>query len=146
MTFPTHLMAGLVIGKLTGNYSLSIAVAVGVDIDHVFSYAKNGILLKPKKFLQTVFNRDDPYGDQRFFLHNVLVFILISGIVFFINPQIGFIFSLAYLSHIILDALDNSDYFPFFPNKKINIRGPIEYASWKELPIVCFLIITFLLI
>ncbi len=146
MTLPTHILAGLVIGKLTGNYSLSVAGSILIDVDHVFSYVKNGVLFKPKKFLQTVFNKDDPYGDQRFLLHNVLVFLLISGVVFLINHQIGFVFGLAYLSHLILDALDNSDYFPFFPNKKMNIRGPIKYFSKQEFFVMIFLGVVFLLI
>ena len=146
MTTPTHIMAGLVIGKLTGNYPLSIAVAVGVDADHFFSYAKNGTLTSVKKFIKTSLAKDDPYGDQKNILHNVFVFVLISGVIFLINHQIGFIFSLAYLSNLVLDALDNSDYFPFYPSRRVNIRGPIEYASWKEFLIVCFLVVTFLLI
>lgn len=146
MTFPTHLLAGLVIGKLTGNYPLSIAVAVGVDVDHFFSYAKNGTLSSVRKFIKASLAKDDPYGDQKNILHNVFIFALISFVVYIFNHKIGLIFSLAYLSNLMLDALDNSDYFPFFPNKKINIRGPIEYASWKELLIVLFLIATFLLV
>ena len=146
MTFPTHLMAGLVLGKITGNYPLSVGVAVGIDVDHIFSYAKNGVLLKPKKFLDTVFNKEDPYGDQRFILHNVLIFILFSVMVSIFNPTVGIVFSLAYLSHIILDALDGSDYFPFFPNKKINIRGPVKYFSRQEFIILASLIMVFFLI
>ena len=91
MTFPTHLMAGLILGKITGNYPLSVGIAVGVDIDHVFSYAKNGILLKPRKFIETF-------------------------------------------------------YFPFFPYKKINLRGPVKYFSKQEFLFLFLLIIVFFLI
>ena len=146
MTFPTHLMAGLVLGKLTGNYPLSIGVAIGIDVDHLFSYAKNGILLKPRKFLRTISDKNDPYGDQRYILHNVLVFVLISGIVFIIDNKIGFVLCLAYFSHLILDALDGSDYFPFFPNKKINLKGPVEYFSKAEFLLIILLVITFFLL
>ncbi|MDP2788529.1 MAG: metal-dependent hydrolase [bacterium] len=146
MTLPTHLMTGLILGKLTGNYSLSVAGALLVDIDHLLSYAKNGLLLKPKEFFKTVFAQDDQYGDQRYFLHNVFVFILISGIVYIIDNKIGFILGIAYFSHLILDALDNSDYFPFFPNKKINIRGPIGYFSKQEFFIILLLVIIFYLV
>ena len=96
MTFSTHLIAGLVLGKITGNYSLSVGMALGIDIDHVFSYIKNGVLLNPTKFLKTILNKEDPYGDQRFLLHNVLVFVLLSIIILLINYRIGLIFSLAY--------------------------------------------------
>jgi len=146
MTLPTHLIAGLVLGKLTGNYALSVTGALFLDVDHIFSYIKNGILLKPKKLWTVLLSKEDPYGDQRFIFHNVLVFILISFIVFLVNQKIGLVFSMAYLSHIILDALDNSDYFPFFPNKKMNIRGPIKYFSKGELIFFCLLIIIFYLV
>jgi membrane-bound metal-dependent hydrolase YbcI (DUF457 family) len=146
MTLPTHLMAGLILGKITGNYPLSIGIGVGIDVDHVFSYFKNGILLKPKKFLKTIFNKDDPYGDQRFILHNVLVFILLSMIVLMFNRTIGVVFALAYFSHIFLDALDSSDYFPFFPNKKLNLHGPIKYFSKQEFTVFLLLIVVFFLL
>ncbi|MFZ2049093.1 MAG: metal-dependent hydrolase [Minisyncoccia bacterium] len=146
MTFPTHLLAGLVLGKVTGNYPLSIGISVGVDIDHLYSYAKNGVLVSPKKFFKTVFDRNDPYGDQRNILHNVLIFLFITAVTFILNIQIGLIVFLAYLGHLILDALDKSDYFPFFPNKKVNIKGFIDYFSKKEFFIMIFLGAVFLLI
>jgi membrane-bound metal-dependent hydrolase YbcI (DUF457 family) len=146
MTFPTHLMAGLVIGKLTGNYSLSIAGSLFLDIDHAFSYAKNGILLKPKQLWKAVTDREDPYGDQRYFLHNFFVFLIITTIVLLLDLRIGLIFGIAYLGHLILDALDNSDYFPFFPNKKFNVRGPIRYFSIEESLVFFLLVIIFFLI
>ena len=146
MTLPTHIMAGMVIGKLTGNYSLSIGMAIAPDIDHLFSYAKSGVLFKPVEFFKTVFAREDPYGDQRYILHNILVFVIISVVVFLINSDVGLIFSLAYFSHIILDALDGSDYFPFFPNKKVNIRGPVNYFSKQEFFILLLLILVYFLI
>lgn len=120
--------------------------ALFLDLDHVFCYAKNDILLKPKQLWTALTNQEDPYGDQRYIFHNILVFILISSIVFLVNLKIGFIFSLAYFSHIFLDALDNSDYYPFFPNKKINIRGPIKYFSKGEFILFSFLTIIFFFI
>ena len=139
-------MAGLVIGKFTGNYQLSVGMAIIPDIDHVFSYAKNGVLFKPNKLFEATFNRDDPYGDQRYYLHNILVFLFLSGIVFLFNRDIGLIFLLAYFSHIVLDALDGSDYFPFFPNKKINIHGPVDYFSKQEFVVLVILILIYFLI
>lgn len=133
MTIPTHLVAGLMVGKLTGDYSFALVGALGPDVDHLVSYAKNGVLLNPKEFWKTITNTSDPYGDQRYYLHNVLVFVSISAFVYYFNSQIGIALGLAYLSHLILDALDDADYFPFFPNKKIVIKGPVGYFSKEEL-------------
>jgi membrane-bound metal-dependent hydrolase YbcI (DUF457 family) len=146
MSFPTHLITGLILGKLTGNYTLSLSGAILVDLDHLYSYAKSGVLFKSKKFWQTITDQADPYGDQRSILHNVFVFILISGIVAAINLKIGLILGLAYLSHLILDALDNADYWPFFPNKKVNLRGPVGYFSKQEVFLMLVLSVVYLVL
>ncbi len=140
MTFPTHLLAGLIVGKLTGNYSLGIVSSVAMDVDHLQSYFKSGVIFKPKVFWQTITNPADPYGNQRGYLHNVLVFIVISGVLFMVLRNIALPIVLGWLGHLILDALDNSDYWPFYPNKKINLKGPIIFASRWEI------LFTFLLV
>lgn len=146
MTIPTHVMAGLVVGKFTGNYSLAVFMSVVPDLDHLFSYAKNDILFKFDKFLKAALNPRDPYGDQRYIFHNIIFCILASFLVSLINYQIGVVFALAYLGHILLDSIDSSDYFPFFPNKSINVRGPIGYFSKKEFFVFLILVILFFLI
>ncbi len=146
MTIPTHLMAGIVIGKITGDYTLSIVGATFLDLDHVASYAKHGILQKPKRLWQALTDTGDPYGDQRYLFHNFIVFLIISGIILSIDFKIGMIFGFGYLSHIVLDALDDADYYPLFPNKKISIRGPVGYFSRSELLFLTFLIIVFFLV
>ena len=146
MTLPTHLITGLVIGKITGQYSFAIVGALFVDIDHIFSYVKNGVLINPRKFWKTITDTNDPYGDQRYILHNFLIFLALIGIFLFFNQRLGLVFGLAYLSHLVLDALDNADYFPFFPNKKINLRGPVKYFSRQEFLLMFVLVMTFFLI
>ena len=139
-------MAGLIIGKLTGNYTLSVTGALFLDLDHFLTLSKHKLLSKPKDFFKAILEQDDPYGDQRFALHNFFVFLLITLPIIFIDFRIGLIFGLAYFSHILLDALDNSDYYPFFPNKKINIRGPIKYFSNQEFIVFAILTTVFYLI
>ncbi|MDQ3075586.1 MAG: hypothetical protein M3Q34_00455 [bacterium] len=139
-------MAGLIIGKLTGNYTLSITGALFLDLDHFLTLSKHQLLSKPKDFFHAILSQNDPYGDQRFALHNFFIFLLISLPILFIDFRIGFIFGAAYLSHLILDALDNSDYYPFFPNKKINIIGPIKYFSNQEFVVFSILTFVFFLI
>ncbi|MHB8870966.1 MAG: metal-dependent hydrolase [Candidatus Doudnabacteria bacterium] len=131
MTIPTHLALGLIIGKMTNNYGLALAFSVGPDIDHLISYAKHGVLFNPKKFLKATTDTEDPWGDQRSFLHNILVWLGISIVAITINQRIGFIISIAYFGHLVLDALDNSLFFPFYP-KKFCIKGPIVYNSINE--------------
>jgi membrane-bound metal-dependent hydrolase YbcI (DUF457 family) len=146
MTLPTHLIAGLIVGKLTGNYSASIAGAVLVDLDHGFSYAKSNLLFDLKKLLKTVLDERDPYGDQRYIFHNILSPLLVAVVIYFFSPGVALAFFLAHLSHLLLDALDNADFFPLFPSKKINIKGPIGYFSKQEFAFAVFLLFLFILL
>lgn len=146
MFFFAHLFAGLIIGKIFGNYLIALMGALLIDLDHLIVYAKHGILLSPKKFWKTITNPLDSLGYQRNFLHSFFAWIIISIIIFLVDFRIGIIFSLAYLSHLFLDALDNSDFYPFYPWKKFNIRGPIKYFSMQEWIVTLILLIVFILI
>jgi len=145
MTIPTHLALGLLIGKISGNYQISLLVSLAPDIDHLISYTKHGVLFHPKKFWKTVTDVNDPWEDQRSFLHNLIVWFVLSLIAIFLNKTIGIIFASAYLGHLLLDALDNSDYYPFYPNK-FRIKGPIVYASRSEFVLFVALLLTFFFI
>ncbi len=133
MTLPTHFLLGAILGKITGNYTASIASSVLIDLDHLQSYVEHKVLWKPKKLWDALTDQKDHWGDQRGMLHNVL---LASGcwlVLILIFHKVGLLISIGWLGHICLDALDNSDYWPFYPNKSVNLRGPIKYGSWQEL-------------
>jgi hypothetical protein len=120
------------IGKITGDYAVSLLAATAVDLDHGISYVKNGILFSPKKLLDAIVNEHDPWGNQRNILHNIGAWALISVCAFFVDTTIGWSVSLGYLSHLLLDALDTADYYPFFPNTSVNLKGSIRYFSRHE--------------
>ena len=141
MTIPTHILVGLIIGKVTGNFSVAIAGSLVMDLDHTISYFRHGILFKPKKLLAVASNVADPWGDQRNFLHSIFSWIIISLLFSFIDLRLGAIFSVAYFCHLILDALDSADFYPFFPFfKKIVIKGFVAYYSKQEIAINACLI------
>lgn len=146
MTFPTHLIAGLIMGKLTGNYSVAIASSVLIDVDHLQSYIKSGVLFKLKLFWKTITDKADPYGDQRGYLHNLFIFAGISTILLLIWSYTAIPFILGWFGHLLLDALDNSDYWPLYPYKKLNLKGPILYASYQELIFSFLLVLTYFFI
>src|ERR1035437_10413486 len=113
MTLPTHAILGLVIGKFTGNIPLAISVSILIDTDHLISYAKHKVLWPPKKFLEVVKDINDPWEDQRGYLHNVVIATIISFLVWIIFGRIiGAVFSLSYLGHLFLDAIDTANYYP----------------------------------
>ena len=146
MTMPTHLLMGLVIGKATGNYALATIPAVVPDIDHLYSYVKSGVIAKPKLFWVTVMDQKDPYGNQRGILHNVLFFVIVSAILIVLFKNAGAIISLGWFSHIFLDAIDRSDYWPLYPNKRIVLHGPIAYGTRQEFLFSLILIVLFFVV
>lgn len=133
MTLPTHLLLGLIIGKVTGHYPLAIAASIAVDVDHLIPFAKNGVLWSPRKLWHIMTDRTDPLGTPRYMLHNVFIGAGICIGSFLIHTQLGIIVTFSYIGHLALDALDDTIYFPLYPNEDINIRGPIRYFSVQEI-------------
>jgi membrane-bound metal-dependent hydrolase YbcI (DUF457 family) len=143
MTLPTHALLGFIIGKVTGDYSLAVASSVLPDIDHFQSYIKSGLILKPSQLWSALIDQKDPYGDQRGILHNIIFFVVVNIPIVLLG---GFVITLGWLGHIFLDAIDKSDYWPLYPNKKINLKGFIPYASIWELIFFFSLVIVYFLI
>lgn len=132
MLLSAHLAAGLIIGKLTGNYNASLLGSVVMDLDHLIAYYRTGILLKFRKVLVATAGRKDIGLPQRNFFHNIFFCLLVSVIISATSFSTGLIFGAAYLCHLILDALDSENYYPFYPSLKVNLRGPIKYFSRQE--------------
>ena len=125
---------------------MSFLVSIAPDIDHFVSYAKHDVLLPLNKFWKVTMDPNDPWGDQKSFLHNILVWFGLSLIAVLLNQKVGLIFVTGYLGHLILDALCNSDYYPLYPKKKFRIKGPIVYASRNEFVLFVALLLTFFFI
>jgi hypothetical protein len=143
MTFPTHILAGLVIGKLTGDYTAALTGSLVMDVDHVVSYVRHGILLKPREIVRASL---DPLGDRKDILHSVQSWLAISLLLLMIDLRFGLIFSGAYLVHLILDAL-NGSFYPFYPYKRFYITQPIiRYLSRRELALAATLSVIFLFV
>ena len=145
MFLGAHLAAGLIIGKVTNNYPLAISSALLIDIDHLIPYIKHRIILKPKKLWKTVTSENDPYGNQRNYLRSFFTWIIVSSIICFIDFHIGLIVSLGYLSNLLLDMLDSSEFYPFYP-LKYKVSGPIKYLSKNEFFFTAILFLLFFLI
>jgi membrane-bound metal-dependent hydrolase YbcI (DUF457 family) len=146
MFLPTHLVAGMIIGKLTGDYTTSILGSILMDLDHLFSYYQAGILFNFRKLFNMVTSRANSKIPQRNFFHNIFFCLFLSIIILLINFKIGLIFFAAYILHLVLDSLDDSNYYPMYPNKKISLHGPIKYFSKQEIVIVFVLILIFFII
>lgn len=111
---------------------VGLAVACFPDTDHLYSYVKHGYFKNWKRFYKNAFGEHDAYRDQRNILHNIIVAGTICGIGFSIVPELAVTITLAYASHLMLDAIDKSDYYPLYPLRGINMRGFIDFYSWQE--------------
>jgi len=146
MFLPTHLVAGLVIGKLTGNYNVALLGSVIMDLDHLLAYYRAGILFKFRKVLIAATGKADIGMPQRNFFHNIFFCLLVLALALAVNFSAGLVFGIAYLCHLVLDSLDDSNYFPFYPNKQINLRGPIRYFSRQEFVFAFILLLIYFII
>jgi hypothetical protein len=146
MTFPTHILAGLIIGKLTGDYTAALTGSLLMDADHLISYYRHGILLRPLRILKESLTEDDPWGDQKNYLHSVQSWFILSLLVIALNVHFGLVFSLAYLVHLILDAMTGS-FYPFYPHKRFYIKKPlIRYLSKSEAVLGVGMLLVFIVI
>jgi len=143
MTLPTHILAGLIIGKITGNFTVALVGSLIIDLDHSISYFKHGILFKPRELSRAMLRRADQWGDQRSFLHSIFSWIIISVLLLTTNLIFGLVFSIAYFFHLVFDILDSANFYPFFPFKKFVIKGFIEYYSKQEIIFDICLILVF---
>jgi len=146
MFLSTHLVAGLVIGKLTGNYNISLIGSIIMDLDHLLAYYRAGILFNFRKLFTATISKADMGMHQRNFLHNIFICILALAVALAINFSVGLIFSIAYIVHLVLDSLDNCGYYPMYPSKKINLHGPIKYFSKEEFIFAFILLLIFFII
>ena len=134
MYLPTHLAAGLVIGKITGDYTAAMLGSLLPDSDHFYSYIKHKAFTSLKNLKAFITDEDDPHDDQRNIFHNIIFAILVWIIMMFISLPFGIIFTASHLIHLFMDSMDGADYYPFYPNKKINLKGPIGFFSkWDVL-------------
>jgi membrane-bound metal-dependent hydrolase YbcI (DUF457 family) len=139
MTFLSHILAGLIIGKITDNFTLAIIGSLIVDIDHLISFYRHGILFNIKKLIKETLDETDKWNDQRSFFHNIFVLIIISLIVMFFSLKSGLIILSAFFIHLVLDALNKTYLYPLYPIKKFAITGFIKYNSKQEIIFAAYL-------
>ena len=146
MTLPTHVLAGLIIGKITGDFPTALAGSLVMDLDHTISYFRHGILFKPRKLFKVISDEADPWRDQRNFLHSIFSWVVISSVLLLINFKFGLVFSVAYFFHLLFDAIDSADFYPFFPFRKSVLKGFVKYYSKQEIILDICLVLTLIVL
>jgi membrane-bound metal-dependent hydrolase YbcI (DUF457 family) len=144
MFWTTHILLGLIIGHLTGNYPVSIITSVILDIDHLWVFYKNNVLFS-RKFFETITSDVDTLGEQRNILHNVFLFSVASFLLWYYDFKIFVPFFFAYSGHLLLDLLDNSESMFLYP-LRLKTKGFIGYLSKAEAMIMAGLFAVFMMI
>ncbi len=142
MYVTTHLALGLIIGELSGNYTAALLGSLLIDVDHLIPIIKEKSGISIKK----VWEKSKQAGSScRSYLHGLFPWIILSVLISLFSLSFGLIFSLAYLGHLLLDALDKDDFYPFYPIKKLKINGFVPYYSIKEFAfsLALFLVFSF---
>jgi membrane-bound metal-dependent hydrolase YbcI (DUF457 family) len=144
MFITAHLVAGLLIGELTGYYIPALIGSLFLDLDHLIAFAQQGAILNLRKFWRystAVIELDG----ERTVLHSFTAWLFLSIIVVLFSPSIGIAFSLGYFFHLMLDMLDGEDFYGLWP-LKINFHGPIRYLSGVELVITFAMLVAWLML
>lgn len=148
MTHPTHLIAGALVGHITGDYTTALIVSVIIDIDHLPSMIYHKVFKSNERLFSSLVRVGVPHEARRGIFHNILSFFILSVIVSRIYPDISFAFALAYIVHLMLDMLDNANTYIFYPFSTFNVRGPIKFFSLRELyfaiALLCILVVAIL--
>ena len=140
MFISAHLLSGIVIGEITGSPLAAVVGALFVDLDHLIPYVRFGVLRNWRTFWVTVTQTEDPYGCQRNYFHSVWLFGLVAIVGVAPGGVTSLAFVLGYGSHLVLDALDSAEWWPFYPFRTVTVRGPIGYLSRGELIVTVFLV------
>ena len=143
MLTSSHLLLGLIIGKLLNHPFMVALGAVVIDVDHIYAYYMRSRSTSLRELFHINLIPDDHLGLRSFF-HTLIGWSITSALLMMANYEFGLYFSIGYLSHLFLDALDGSNLYLFYP-LDINILGPITYNSYAEYLLnICFLILLFM--
>ncbi len=136
-----HIILGLVLGKLFGDYTFFILGSLFPDIDHIYVILKNK-LFSIKKLILTV-RYEEKYGlnYKTPLVHSFFGLILSTGIVYFLfGTSASRNFGLAYFFHFLLDWPDIDIKYYLFP-LKIKFKGFLPIWSRFEQIVTCFAIL-----
>ncbi|MEK6906833.1 MAG: metal-dependent hydrolase [Nanoarchaeota archaeon] len=139
-----HLLIGILLGKIYGNYIYFIAGSLIPDIDHLYIILKNR-LYNIKKIISSI-KYEKNYGlkYKTPLIHSILGLVIISSAVFFFNKIGAVYFSLAYFIHLLIDWVDIDEKYYLYP-LKIKFKGFLPIWSKQE-KILTLLVIILLVI
>ncbi|MFH1365181.1 MAG: metal-dependent hydrolase [archaeon] len=136
-----HLLFGILLGKIFGNYFFFIIGSIFPDLDHLYVLLKNRIPLK-KAIDSIKFEEKYNLKYKTPLFHSLLGLLVFSGILFLFNQKGALIFAIAYFLHLLIDWLDIDEKYYLYPFK-IKFKGflPIWSKSEQILTILLLLLL-----
>lgn len=134
MTIMTHVLVGYALSAYVGSPAVVVVAAAVPDIDHLLAL-RSGAYSNTSSFITSLFQREDVSHSQRNILHNIVVTGIVSLAAWIVSGSAAF--SAGYISHILLDMIDGSFYYPLYPSKRFAFRGIIPYMSLQETLFAC---------
>jgi len=138
-----HLLLGILLGMIFGNYFFFILGSILPDLDHAYIILKNK-LFSFKKIIKTIkYEKRFNIRYKTFLFHSIFGLILFSLIVYLFSKTGVIYFGVAYLLHLLIDWIDLDEKYFLYP-LKIKFKGflPIWSKFEKILTIILIIIIT----
>ena len=136
-----HLLIGIVLGELYGNYFLFILGSILPDIDHIFIIIKNKIYTLEKIIDSIKYEEKYNLNYKTALFHSLLGLIIFSSVIYIIVGDKAIYFSAAYLLHLLIDWPDIDVKYFLYP-LKTKFKGFLPIWSKPELILTIILIIT----
>lgn len=142
-----HILIGIILGIIFGNYFFFILGSILPDLDHIYIIIKNKLwnLDKITKTLKYEDRFKIRYKTP--FFHSLLGLIIFSLIIYFLFGNKTIYFAAAYFLHLLIDWIDIDEKYFLYPFK-IKFKGflPIWSRFEKWLTIVLLIVAIILIL
>ncbi|MEM3126475.1 MAG: metal-dependent hydrolase [Candidatus Woesearchaeota archaeon] len=136
----THIVFGLLLGKITGNMLYVLLGSTIIDLDHYFQFKKEGALKSWKKFWQRCWHPPAGKTAKHPIVHSLTGWLIFMNVALLINQESAIYFGLGYLGHLLLDLFDTSQKRYFWPLNFIH-KGPLKFNTLTEYIIIAIIVL-----
>ncbi|MBU2052864.1 MAG: metal-dependent hydrolase [Nanoarchaeota archaeon] len=140
-----HLLIGIILGKLYGNYFLFILGSIFPDIDHFYIIFKNKIYTLEKIIDSIKYEEKYNLNYKTSLFHSLIGLVIFSLIIYLVVGNKAIYFSVAYLLHLLIDWSDTDTKYFLYP-LKIKFKGFLSIWSkpGRALTIILIVMLLFL--
>lgn len=139
-----HLLLGILLGKIFGNYLFFIVGSIFPDFDHLYILVRKKIPMK--EIIDSIrFEKKYNLRYKTLLFHSLLGLMLFSGILYVFNQKGALIFAMAYFLHLLIDWADIDEKYYLYP-VKIKFKGFLPIWSRVEKVLTMILLVLIILL